>query len=231
MTRDQGSHEEPPLELDESMLAAGPGTPREGRAEFEAGMSYVPLVSLGIILLCIGVFTWEVASGALESTKAIVAAGALSRAELEAGEYWRLLSPMVLHGSVEHLLGNMLALYVLGVALEHALGWERTLLVFVGSGAAGSLLSVATQPGPSVGASGAIFGMMGALVVLLHRYSEVVHIRDQRVGIVLVCWAGYTLLLGMADPFIDNSAHLGGLIGGALLAYAVSAPRFEQATI
>lgn len=229
MTLQRRPHEETPLELDESMLAARPTTPRDGRAEFEAGMSYAPLVSLGIILVCIGVFVWEVASGALESTKGIIAAGALSRAELMAGEYWRLFSPIVLHGSFEHLFGNMLALYVLGVALEHALGWERTLVVFVGSGVAGSLLSVAMQPGPSVGASGAIFGMMGALVVLLHRYKDVVHIRDQRVGIVLVCWAGYTLLLGMADPFIDNSAHLGGLVGGALLAYALSAPRFEPA--
>lgn len=221
--------EEPPIELDESMLAADAGRSRDGRPEFEAGMSYLPLVSLGIILACIGVFVWEVASGALESPKAIVAAGALSRAELAAGDYWRLLSPIVLHGSAQHLIGNMLALYVLGVGLEHALGRERTLIVFVGSGVAGSLLSVATQPGPSVGASGAIFGMMGALVVLLHRYQDAVHVRDQRVGIVLVCWAGYTLLLGMADPFIDNSAHLGGLVGGALLATQLSAPRFEPA--
>src|SRR5689334_3519954 len=178
MTRDQRplDHMERPLVLDDWMLAAPP-PPKDRRFEFEAGMSYAPLVSLGIILLCIVVFVWEVATGALESTKAIIAAGALSRAELVGGEYWRLASPMVLHGSFEHLLGNMLALYVLGVALEHALGRERTLVVFLGSGVAGSLLSVAMQPGPSVGASGAIFGMMGALVVLLHRYKEVVHLR------------------------------------------------------
>lgn len=219
--------EEPPLELHESMLAGGGPPARDPRADFETGMSYAPRVTLGLILLCVAVFVWEVAVGALGSTKAIIAAGALSREEFLAGQYWRLASPILLHGSVGHLVGNMLALYVLGVALEHALGWERTLILFLGSGLAGSVASVATQPGPSVGASGAIFGMMGAIVVLLHRYREVVHVRDRRVGIVLVVWAGYTLLLGLADPIIDNSAHLGGLIGGSLLAFAVTAPRFE----
>ena len=221
-----GPGEETPLELDESMLASGAATPKDPRADFETGMSYAPLVSLALIAVCTVVFVWEVVGGALKSSEALIAAGALSREELLGGEYWRLASPVLLHGSPSHLIGNMMALYVLGVALEHAVGRGRMLFLFVGSGLAGSIASVATQPGPSVGASGAIFGMMGAVIVLLHRYRDVVRIRDNRVGGVLVAWAAYTLLLGAFDPFIDNAAHLGGLVGGALLAYAVAAPRF-----
>jgi rhomboid protease GluP len=224
-----GPEEEVPLELDESMLAEAPAAPRDPRADFEAGMSYAPWVSLGLTALCVVVFGWEIATGALDSTKSIVQAGALSRPEVMGGEHWRLLSAIVLHGGIDHLIGNMLALYVLGVALEHAVGRERLLLLFVGSGIAGSVASITAEPGPSVGASGAIFGMMGALIVLLHRYRDVVHVRDRRVGVVLIAWAAWTLLLGLADPFIDNAAHLGGLIGGAGLAFVVRAERFERA--
>ncbi len=220
--------EETPLELDESMLAAAPTALRDPRLELETGMSYAPWVSLLLVVVCVAVFGWQIATGALASTKAIIQAGALSRPEVMAGEYWRLLSPIVLHGSVGHLVGNMLALYVLGVALEHAVGRERLFLLFVGSGVAGSVASIAAQPGPSVGASGAIFGMTGALIVLLHRYRDVVHVRDGRVGAVLLAWAAWTLLLGFADPYIDNAAHLGGLVGGAVLALRVRAERFEQ---
>lgn len=231
MTEEQGGApaEEAPLRLDASMLAQPTPLDDDPRGDFEAGMSYAPVVSLALIVLCIVVFAWEVAGDALSSQEAIIAAGALSREELLAGEYWRLASPILLHGSVGHLVGNMLALYVLGVALEHALGRERMFLLFLGSGLVGSVLSVLMQPGPSVGASGAIFGMMGAVIVVLHRYRDVVHVRDRRIGIVLVVWAGYTLLSGLADPFIDNAAHLGGLIGGAGLAFLLRAPRFETA--
>jgi len=72
--------------------------------------------------------------------------------------------------------------------------------------------------GPSVGASGAIFGLQGAAIVLLRRERDRLLVRDRRVGFVLLIWAIYTIAGGLTDPFIDNGAHIGGALGGALIA-------------
>jgi rhomboid protease GluP len=163
-------------------------------------------------------FAAEVASGALLDRDTIIAAGALSRDEVLAGEWWRLFSAMFLHGGPDHLLGNLLVLYIVGMACEHALGAARTAVVYLASGLCGSALSVAMGPGPSVGASGAIFGVTAAVIVILARHRETFHVRDKRIGAVLAIWAGYQLVIGFALPFVDNFAHLGGLAGGATAA-------------
>jgi rhomboid protease GluP len=134
------------------------------------------------------------------------------------GEWWRLVSATVLHGSPEHLFGNCVALYILGLACEHALGAWRLLVLYVASGLAGSVASVLSGPGPSVGASGAICGLMGAAVVVLFRYRHVYHVRNKEIGLVLAGWAAYTIFIGAITPMIDNWAHFGGLAGGAVVA-------------
>src|SRR2546430_10302706 len=108
-------------------------------------------------------FAWETASGALQSRESIIAAGALVRDRVIAGEWWRLISATFLHAGVDHLIGNCLVLYVVGMACEHAFGFARTAIVYVTSGLTGSLLSAAVTPGTSLGESGAIFGVVGAL--------------------------------------------------------------------
>jgi rhomboid protease GluP len=79
-----------------------------------------------------------------------------------------------------------------------------------------------------VGASGAIFGLMGAVIVVLYRYRSVYEVRDGRIGIVLAAWAAFTILAGLVDPMIDNAAHLGGLVGGMLTGWLVR-PRLPAA--
>jgi rhomboid protease GluP len=194
------------------------------RVDFERGMSYAPPATLAVIAVLVLVFVWQITSGALGSREAIVAAGALVRERVLAGELWRLGSATLLHGSVGHLLGNCMALYIVGMAGEHALGARRALAVYIASAIAGSVASVLSGPGPSVGASGAIFGLLGAVILILFRYRHVYHVRDKRIGIVLAGWAGYIILTGLVDPMIDNAAHLGGLLGGALAA-ALMRPR------
>ncbi|HEU4565513.1 MAG TPA: rhomboid family intramembrane serine protease, partial [Gemmatimonadaceae bacterium] len=120
-----------------------------------------------------------------------------------------------------HLIGNAVALYVLGMACEHAGGAAVMAVVYLASALAGSAASVAMGPGPSVGASGAIFGVLGAVVVLLARNRERFHVRDKRIGGVLAVWAAITLLQGWLTPMVDNAAHLGGLAAGALAALAL----------
>lgn len=207
---------EPPILITEDMLER-PARP-SGRVDFERGMSYAPPVTLLLIAANVAAFAWEVNRGALASRESIIAAGALSRSLVLNGEIWRLATPMFLHGSPDHLIGNMIALYILGMACEHALGSARMLGVYLLSGVAAALLSMAWSPGPSVGASGAIFGLMGAVIVVLRRHQHRFYLRDKRIGAVLGVWALYTIGTGLLSPFVDNAAHVGGFLGGALLA-------------
>jgi rhomboid protease GluP len=82
---------------------------------------------------------------------------------------------------------------------------------------AGSLASLALGPGPSVGASGAIFGLQGAAIVLFRRHRERLLVRDRRIGLVLLAWAIYSIANGFVTPWVDNGAHLGGVVAGALV--------------
>jgi rhomboid protease GluP len=206
-----------PLIVTPDMLADEPVE----RVDFERGMSYWPPATLALIVTLVVVFVLEVGSGSLLTEAGIVDAGALVRSRVIEGEYWRMVSSTLLHGSGDHLFGNCVALYILGLAGEHALGSWRFLLLYVTCGLAGSLASVLTGPGPSVGASGAIFGLMGGVVLILYRYRHVYHVRDKVIGWVLAAWGAYTIVTGALDPRIDNWAHLGGALCGALLAFAI----------
>src|SRR3989454_763595 len=156
---------EPPLPITPDMLLSR-------RVDFERRMRRAPPVTLATIAVLVVVFMAEVAAGALASRRGIVAAGALVREGVAAGEYWRLLSATFLHGSVDHLVGNAIALYILGMVCEHAFGHGQFVILYVTSALAGSLVSLLTSPGPSVGASGAIFGLQGAAIVLFRAHRD-----------------------------------------------------------
>jgi rhomboid protease GluP len=204
---------EEPIVITPDMLAPGS---RGARVDFERGMHPVPPVVSLLIVLNVAMFVWQIASGALTDEETIIAAGALVRERVLAGEGSRLISAMFLHGGADHLIGNVLVLYVVGMAVEHALGLARTAFVYFASGLAGAGLSMALSPGPSVGASGAIFGLIASVIVVLYRHRDRFHVRDKRIGFVLVVWAGYQVGTGFLTPFIDNFAHIGGFVGGAL---------------
>ena len=214
---DGGGHPRPeePILITRSMLTA---TPKRAPIDFERGMRMAPPLILTLILANIAVFAWEISSGALLSEEAIIGAGALSRAEVLEGEWSRLVSAMFLHGGPDHLIGNMIVLYIVGIALEHAVGAAGTAWIYLAAGLSGSLLSMAMSPGPSVGASGAIFGVAGAVILILVRFRDRYHLRDKRISVVLGVWAAYQLAIGFMTPFVDNFAHLGGLVGGAMAA-------------
>jgi len=202
---------EVPLRITQDMLLSR-------KVDLERRMGRVPPVTLAILALLVAIFVAQVRMGALDSRESILAMGALARAQVRAGEYWRLLTAPWLHGSTEHLVGNGIALYILGMVCEAAFGRAQLIVLHVLSGLAGSLVSMLMSAGPSVGASGAIFGLQGAAVVLLRRERERLLVRDRRVGFVLLIWAVYTIAAGLTDPFIDNGAHIGGALGGALVA-------------
>ena len=202
---------EPPLRITPDMLLSR-------KVDFERRMGRVPPVTIATLALLALIFVAEIRMGALASKKAIIAMGALARERVVAGEYWRLLTAPWLHGGTEHLVGNGIALYILGMVCEAAFGRAQLVVLYVLSGLGGSLVSMLVSAGPSVGASGAIFGLQGAAIVLLRRERDRLLVRDRRVGFVLLIWAIYTIAGGLTDPFIDNGAHIGGALGGALIA-------------
>ena len=199
------------------MLAKEPAE----QIDFERGMVYWPPATLALIVTLVVVFVWQLSTDALLTQNGIIDAGALVRGRVLEGEYWRMFSATLLHGGGDHLFGNCVALYILGLACEHALGAWRLLALYVASGLAGSLASVLSGPGPSVGASGAICGLMGAVVLILYRYRRVYHVRNKEIAFVLAGWAAYTIVIGALEPQVDNWAHFGGLIGGAVIALGI----------
>jgi rhomboid protease GluP len=184
--------------------------------DFEAGMSSVPLASLALMIACLVVFACQVVGGAVNDVGRLSDIGALVPDRVHQGEVWRLISATFLHSNFDHLLGNLLILFVLGMACEHGFGRPQFVLLYVASGILGSSCSL-LGGGVSVGASGAIFGLAGALIVLFWRHRGLLHLRDRRIGVVLAVWAGYQFLLGLLNPSVNNLAHLGGLLGGAAL--------------
>jgi hypothetical protein len=126
------------------------------------------------------------------------------------GEWWRYLTVALTHGGIFHLGFNMYALMVLGNPIEAAFGKTKFIFIFFVSLIAGSLLSnyLAASNQPSVGASGAIFGLFGAMVVVGKKIGA-----DIRSIAVII---GINFALGFALGGVDWHAHLGGLIGGTL---------------
>jgi len=202
---------EQPLRITPDMLLSR-------RIDFERRMRRLPPVTVVILVVLVVTFLVEVRVGALASREAIVAMGALARERVAAGEYWRLLTAPWLHGGVDHLVGNGIALFILGMLCEAAFGRAQFVLLYVLSGLAGSVVSLAVSAGPSVGASGAIFGLQGAAIMLFRLHRDRLLVRDRRVGFVLLVWAIYSIASGLMQPFIDNGAHIGGALGGALIA-------------
>ena len=138
---------------------------------------------------------------------------AMSRFTVGDGEVWRLLTAGFLHAGLLHLLFNMYALYILGGMLEPSVGRLRFALIYFVSLLAGSFGALLLQPtGFTVGASGAIFGLMGAAVVIMRNRG----IDPMESGLGL--WIGLNLLITFTIPGISIGGHIGGLLGGALVA-------------
>lgn len=133
------------------------------------------------------------------------------------GELWRLITPVLLHGSAMHILFNMYALYVLGPGLERYYGALRFGLLYLVSGVAGNVASYLLSPQPSLGASTAIFGLVAAQGIFILRNRFMFGRQSAAILTNIAFVIGVNLLLGLS-PRIDNWGHIGGLLGG--LAFA-----------
>lgn len=135
-------------------------------------------------------------------------------------EYYRIITSFFLHYSVLHFLCNAYALYIIGTQLEGFLGKAKFLAVYMISGICGSLLSMAfmADNAASLGASGAIFGLLGSLLYFGFYYRVYLGtvVKSQIIPLILL-----NLLIGFMVPGIDNAAHIGGVIGGVLATMAL----------
>lgn len=149
---------------------------------------------------------------------ALVQSGAIFPPAVKAGEYWRLVSAIFIHIGLLHLAFNTWALYQLGTLFEWIFGSRRLLATFFITGICASIASVLFTNNIAAGASGAIFGILGALIVMIRRSR---HWRSpKRAGGILqmlVFWAGINIVIGFSWEGIDNAAHIGGLVTGALM--------------
>lgn len=183
------------------------------------------------ILIGVNVLIWLVELGLFGGnlSDAVLNFGMKINARVAAGEYWRLLTAMFLHDAPLplHLFFNMYALYILGPQIEATYTSARFLFIYLLSGLAGSVLSYALGPArvPSVGASGAIFGLLGALIAYSYRYRDQLRFgRQQLINALTVALINFILGLSLRGR-IDNWAHLGGFIGG-LVTGALLAPDY-----
>jgi rhomboid protease GluP len=159
----------------------------------------------------------------------LTALGAKDNGLIVAGEYWRLFTPIFLHVGLWHVGLNSYFLYVFGPQMERHYGYIRFLLIYLLSGIAGAVASFALTPSPSIGASGALFGLLGAMLPFLYRNRNILSDTRSRIMSILQV-IGINLVLGLLVGSIDNWGHVGGLLGGAALAWFAT-PRYAVGSV
>ncbi len=175
-------------------------------------VTYV-LIAINVVVALGSVFGGaSAASGGIGESR-LLTDGAVYRDAIAQGEYWRLVTAGFLHAGLFHLLTNMFSLYILGQILEPVVGHRRFAIIYFVSLLAGSFGALIATEGRTVGASGAIFGLMGAAALVMR--SRGIGIMESGLGI----WIGLNLLITFAVPGISIGGHIGGLVGGALCAF------------
>lgn len=172
-----------------------------------------PIVTYVLMALCIIMF---IVSGGGYSTEKLILFGANSGILVKCGEIYRLVTCMFLHAGIMHIVLNMYSLYIIGPRVEDFFGKWKYLLIYFLSGISASLLSIGLNGDIiAVGASGAIFGLFGALIYFGYSYRGYIGamVKSQIVPVVL-----YNLVIGFFIPGIDIWGHVGGLIGGLMAA-------------
>lgn len=174
----------------------------------------------GILVLLVIVYLVEELRGGSTETAVLLQMGANFPPLVFAGEWWRLLTSVVLHIGILHLAMNGWALWQLGRLAEISFGGPATLALFVFTGIAGSLLTL-LQVKVSAGASGAIFGIEGALLSYFFRHRERLTPTGKALLKQLLVWSGFMVVYSFAVPGIDLLGHLGGFAAGLAVGWAL----------
>lgn len=186
-----------------------------------------PIVTYIIMAICIILFILMELSGGSTNSQTLLKYGANLDVLVKNGEYYRLFTCIFLHIGIMHLLCNMYSLYIIGREVENLFGKIKYIIIFILSGIFGSIMSLAfTHNTISAGASGAIFGLLGALLYFGMYYRTYLGeaIKRSIIPIIVV-----NLIIGFFAEGIDLAAHIGGLVGGVLVAMMVGVPDKSKA--
>jgi len=204
------------------------------------------------VFLAVNVFIFLLMSlaapGGSENNEVLLAYGAKKNSLIDAGEWWRFITPVFLHIGWIHLLVNMYSLFILGPYVEKLYGSARFVFFWIATGVAGVVASYLASgygmrggggvlgrflfrggDGPSAGASGALFGLIGVLFVFGIKFRHELPEGFKRAfGTGMIPTILINLFIGYTIPYIDNAAHMGGFVAGALFALFVGYKRPGQ---
>lgn len=175
-----------------------------------------PVVTYILIVLNLMVFLY----GVLHGNDELINMFGNNYELVQNGEFYRLLTCMFVHADIMHILFNMIALYSIGSVVERYYGKSKFLLIYLVSGLLGSIFSgvFMTADSISIGASGAIFGLLGSICYFTYYYRATLQgiLRGSIMPVIII-----NLVIGFLSSSIDLSAHIGGLIGGILISMAI----------
>jgi len=182
---------------------------------------YRPYVTYSLMGICVVVYLLQFATQTIYGTDIPAALGVKANNLILQGQIWRLFTPMLLHSIQNplHLAFNMYSLFYLGTNLEKYYRHWRFLGLFILGGFAGNVISFMFSPYPALGASTAIFGLLGAEGVLLYQNREVFGDKARQALSQVVMIAVINMVIGLSSRGIDIWGHIGGLIGGTLFAW------------
>jgi rhomboid protease GluP len=184
-----------------------------------------PLVTYTLLALSIFFFLIQMGTRVFLDLDLPAAYGVKDNRLIQSGQYWRLFTPMLLHGSILHLGFNMYALYILGRRLERYFGHTRFLALYIISGLTGNVFSFMLTQASSLGSSTAIFGLLGAEGIFIYQHRDLLGERFKGALRQIIQVALINLLIGLS-PGIDNWGHIGGLLGGVAFTW-FAGPLFQ----
>jgi rhomboid protease GluP len=202
-----------------------PPPPPQPRSVAVSLPTSIPRVTYAILGVTVVAYLVQLLTQYIYGYDLAVALGAKANDAIRAGQLWRFFTPMLLHGSILHIGFNMYALYIFGIGLERRYGHGRYLLLYILSGFAGSVFSFLFSNAYSIGASGAIFGLVSGEGIFLYQNRKLLgsQVRAALNNVIFI--VAINLFLGL-QPGIDNWGHLGGLMGGLIFAW-FAGPHWE----
>lgn len=177
-----------------------------------------PVVTYTIMAITIAFYALQMISQSLFGDDLPALYGMKINEMIAVGQVWRLITPVLLHGSIMHIGFNMYALYLFGGRLERYFGHGRFLILYLISGFAGNVISMMFTESPSLGASTAIFGLLGAQGVFIYQNKALFGNQTRQALQSIIMVAAINLMIGLS-PGIDNWGHIGGLVAGVIFSW------------
>jgi membrane associated rhomboid family serine protease len=177
------------------------------------------IVTQAIIAVTVALFAYALLGG--RDGEELAGLLALDKTALAHGELWRLITPVLVHANLFHIFFNMYALWIAGPIVEGIYGARRFLAMYLVCGIAGSVASFIFTAGPSVGASGAIFGLFGVIFAAMRTHQPFLDRRSRALAaqIGMLILVNLAIGFGLMGGIVDNAAHVGGLLAGLWLGF------------